>query len=103
MLVKSVVVMQLEGRRLCLRIETRFDCEFGHWMALMLNGGKYFANYVQQNKCSLGTNLMLVEVGQLVEEEMWEIFTFQLCKSYTKKNLPFEILSYLCNLPFQRQ
>ncbi len=57
--------MQLEGRRLCLRIETRFDCEFGHWMALMLNGGKYFANYVQQNKCSLGINLMLVEVGQL--------------------------------------
>jgi len=54
MLVKSVVVMQLEGGRLCLRIETRFNCEFGHWMALTFNGGEYFANYVQQNKCSLG-------------------------------------------------
>jgi hypothetical protein len=35
---------------------------------------------------------MLVEVGQLVEEAMWEILTFQLYKSYTKKNLAFEIL-----------
>lgn len=88
-----MVVMQLEGGRLCLRIETRFNCEFGHWMALTLNGGKYFANYVQQNKCSLGIDLMLVEVGQLMEEGMWEILNFQLYKSYTKKNLAFEILS----------
>ncbi len=36
---------------------------------------------------------MLIEVGQLKEEGMWEILTSQLYKSYTKKNLAFEILS----------
>jgi hypothetical protein len=47
----------------------------------------------KQSKCSLGIDIMLIEVGQLKEEGMWEILTSQLYKSYTKKNLAFEILS----------
>jgi hypothetical protein len=62
-------------------------------MALTFNGGKYFANYVQQNKCSFGIDKMLVEAGQLVEEGMLKILTSQLYKSYIKKFFAFEILS----------